>query len=169
MAGKRPTLKCHGCGNIFKASEVVSYCRKGTITPYNYCQDCLIEAQWYEKFVETVCRIFHLQAPGPRINREHKVLKEKGYTEQTITECLQYVYDIKKIQPKVATLYFVNPEMIDEMNRYKRINEVKTQIMTTAIKDTKFTEYIVPIREAAARKKETINPDDYLDYFNSEE
>ena len=166
----RKTLKCFKCKKVFNSSELVSYCKEGTETPHNYCPKCLEEIQWYEKYINTVCRIFHLLAPGPRINKEHKLLIEKGYTDRTITECLEYIYDIKKaIKPTVATLYFVNADSINEMMEYKRNTHQNPDAIVSAMTKMTFKEYIVPIKEAQPRKKEIINPDDYLDYFNGDD
>ena len=155
---------CHLCKEKFKREDLIDYARAGAMTAYSYCPKCLAIVQQKEWFEREICKIFSIKAPGPQINTERKRLIDKyGYTDQTIIDCLHYVYDVKKIKQEKVTLYFVTPTMIDEMMRYKRTLAAEGRNLAQAIQKASFKEYVVPVREATPRQKELLNPDDYFD------
>lgn len=158
------TKKCFKCGQIFRREELIDYARAGATTLHSFCPTCLELEQIKERFDNEVCKIFGIKKPGTQINTERKRLIDTyGYTDQTILDCLHYVYDVKKIPPKKATLYFVTPTMVDEMMKYKRTLATEGRSLAQAMQSSSFTEYVVPVREATPRQKQLLNPDDYFD------
>ena len=156
---------CHMCRQQFKREELIDYARAGSKTSYSFCPACLKKEQEKEWFYNEICKIFGVKAPGPQINAEHKRIQDTyGYTDQTIIDCLHYVYEIEKIPQKKVTLYFVNPTMIEKMMKYKRMLAAEGNSFAQAIKETTQREsIIVKVREATPRKPEILNPDEFLD------
>lgn len=102
-------------------------------------------------------------SPGPRIWRERKKLLQLGYTDNVICECLDYIYNIKKLPKLVESLCLINSRLIEEMKAYKKRQEIKGFMLANAISQTNIQETIVPIRENIKEKKKTaLNPDDWL-------
>ena len=157
------TKQCYKCKEQFRKEELVDYCTARAKTLHSYCPKCLREVQEYEWFSNEICKIFGVKMPGPQINTERKKLKETyGYTDQTIIDCLKYVYEVEKIKQEKVTLYFVNTTMMEKMMKYKRMQKNEGNSLAQAM-HSNFTEYIVPIREAKPREPELLNPDDFLD------
>lgn len=151
---------CYGCKEKFRKEELIEYQPLGSKTPHNYCKKCLQEKQERERFSNAVCMIFGIKAPGPRIWTERKRLRETyGYTDQIIIDCLDYIYYILKKQKVAESLYLITPGLVADMQRYKKQQAEKlAQAMNTEVK-----EYIVPVKENTTVKKETWNPDEWLD------
>lgn len=159
----KDTLICYMCKETFLKTEMVQYCSNKAKIAHWYCLKCLEEKQAKEKFSDQVCKIFGLKGPGPRIWTERKRLIDKyGYTDQILIDCLDYIYNVEHKKKLSESLYLINPTMVDKMMRYKRQkNEVGTSLVQ-AMK-TEIREYVVPIRPPKERKKEKLNPDDFLD------
>ena len=163
---KSDIINCYKCHYSFRAEELVSYCTITSKVAHKYCPKCLEWVQADERFRMEVCRIFGLKGPsvGAQINNEReKLMTEYGYTMDTIIECLRYVYDIKKIKPKKATLYFVTPSMIDEMMKYKRIQTAEGNSLAQAMNVTTITEHIVPQKKEVKETKPEFNFDSFFD------
>ena len=160
----KPTLVCSKCHDTFRREEMVKYASINCKTALWYCPKCLQEKQENEWFINEICRIFGVKSPGGRIYKERLELKEKyGYTDKTIIECLEYVYNVEKLKKDSVSLYFVKPDMIEKMMKYKRSLAAEGNSFAQAMKEATYTEYVVPIREATERKNEFLNPDDYFD------
>jgi len=158
----RATKMCHTCKQTFRAEEIVSYASPKSNTFYNYCPKCLEEKQAKDRFVAKVCGIFGLKAPGPRIWTERKRLIDTyGYTDDTIVDCLDYIYNVEHKKKLSESLCLVNPPMVEKMKKYKSKEEYNAQKLIDAMK-TKIQTYVVPIREND-EKKNAINLDDWLE------
>ena len=154
------TKQCYGCKQPFRKTELVDYAAPGTKTMHSYCPKCLEEKHQREDFSNKVCQIFGIKSPGPIIWTQRKKLMETyGYTDNTIIDCLDYLYNIKNMKKLSETLVLVTPKSVNEMMEYKK-NKVG-QIVRAAQMETK--EYVVPIRERPKKKKIDWNPDDWLD------
>ena len=155
----RLTKQCHSCKQEFRKTELVDYATPGTKTMYSYCSKCLEEKHKREAFAKKVCMIFGLKSPGPRIWTERKRLIDTyGYTDDTIVDCLDYIYNIEHKKKLVESICLVNPSTINKMINYK---QTKVRQMTQAL-GTETKEYVVPIKEKIVQKDEW-NPDDWLD------
>ena len=155
----RLTKQCHSCKQEFRKTELVDYATPGTKTMYSYCPKCLEEKHKREAFAKKVCMIFGLKSPGPRIWTERKRLIDTyGYTDDTIVDCLDYIYNIEHKKKLVESICLVNPTTINKMINYK---QTKARQMTQAL-GTETKEYVVPIKEKIIQKDEW-NPDDWLD------
>ena len=99
---------------------MVNYATPRAKTSYWYCKKCYDEKMAQEDFSNKVCSIFGIKTPGPRIWTERKRLIDTyGYTDETIVNCLDYIYNVLKKPKKVETIYLVNPAMVDEMMRFR--------------------------------------------------
>jgi hypothetical protein len=97
----RPTHKCHVCKEVFRNEDMVSYTGPKAKTSYWYCKKCYNEKIEQEKFANKVCTIFGIKTPGPRIWTERKRLIDTyGYSDETIVDCLDYIYNVLKKQKK---------------------------------------------------------------------
>ena len=157
------TRKCHDCGQDFRKEEIIQYSTYSGKTKYNLCRDCYEKRIARENFSNKVCQIFGIKAPGPRIWKERQRLQEKfGFTDGSIVDCLDYIYNVEHETNIKETLYLVTPVTMAKMMQYKRTQAAKAELLGQAAKqETK--EYIVPIEEKEERKKQILNPDDFLD------
>ena len=158
------TKKCHGCGESFLRDQLIDYASPGAKTLYSYCQKCYKEKIAKDKFSEKVCLIFGLKNPGPRIWKDRKLIQEKyGYTDDTIVDCLDYIYNVKKLKKLSESLCLVTPTNIEQMMQYKRQQEYNNNKIISAMK-TETCEHIVNIKENTSSNKTEWNPDDWIDY-----
>ena len=160
----RPTHKCHICKEVFRNEEMINYATPRSKTSYWYCKKCYNDKMAQEEFANKVCSIFGIKTPGPRIWTERKRLIDTyGYTDETIVNCLDYIYNVLKKPKKVETIYLVNPTMVDEMMRYRRNQHTESLNLVRAIQQTEYKEYIVSIQESKNKKKEILDSDEWLD------
>lgn len=160
--GVRVTHKCHDCKEVFRTSEMINYTSLGSKTSYWYCQKCYKEKIAREEFSQKICYIFGIKAPGPKIWTERKRIKDMyGYTDDTIVDCLDYVYNIEKTQKKSPTLFFVNPTTIEKMKQYQRKEKTKNMNLAQAMQQETH-EYLVPIKENNTSQKKIYDPDEWL-------
>ena len=160
----RPTHKCHTCKEVFRNEEMVNYATPRSKTSYWYCKKCYNEKMAQEEFSNKVCSIFGIKTPGPRIWTERKRLIDTyGYSDETIVNCLDYIYNVLKKPKKVETIYLVNPTMVDEMMQYRRNQHAGSLNLVRAIQQTEYKEYIVSIQEPKDKKKEILDSDEWLD------
>ncbi len=156
------TRKCAGCKQDIRKDEMIQYSTLSGKTTYWYCKDCYEEKLEREKFSTKVCQIFGIQTPGPRIWTERKRLKDKyGYTDGTIIDCLDYIYNVVKKDKLTESLALVNPRSVNNMKAWKAYKQASASGIAAAIANADTTEYIVPIKENIEKKKE-INLDDAL-------
>lgn len=156
----RTTKQCHSCKKQFKYSDLIDYASPGAKTMYSYCKDCLKEKQDRDAFSMKVCQIFGIKSPGPQIWTERKRLRDTyGYTDQTIIDCLDYIYGVEKKKKLTESLVLVKPSTIERMMKYKK---QKSAGIVQSLK-TEMIEHIVPIKENTTSKKNEWNPDDWLD------
>lgn len=159
-------MKCFECKQDFNKESLVSYTSPLSTTSHNYCKNCLLQRQSRDYFSMSVCRIFGIKAPGPRIWTERKRLIEKyGYTDETLIDCLNYLYNIEKKQKLRESLCLINPESINRMMQYKEKESDKWKNIAQAIQQ-KVIETPVTIKENDNKRWKTsysLNPDDWLD------
>lgn len=154
---------CYGCKQKFRKSELIDYAAPMTVTMHSYCPKCLVEKQQREAFSDKVCSIFGIKSPGPIIWTERKrLIKKYGYTDETIIDCLDYLYKVKKVRKLAESLYLVTPSSVNEMLKYKHSLEVENIQLAHAIADTEIREQIVSVKENIDNKDEELNPDDWL-------
>lgn len=150
------TRLCAGCKESFRKTELVEYFSPSGKTSAWYCPKCLQDKQARERFSNKVCQIFGIKAPGPVIWTQRKrLIKEYGYTDDAIIDCLDYIYNEKKIKKLSESLYFVKPEMMEEMRVWRSKKEATGGSLAAAIANTEMKEYIVPVRENNTEKKLT--------------
>ena len=156
------TRKCYGCGESFRKENMIEIFSISGKTSQWYCVKCANEKHVRDAFSDKVCQIFGLKTPGPRIWTERKRLQNTyGYTDDIIVDCLDYIYNVKKFRKLVESLALVKPSMVDEMMTYKKHQDYNNNKIITAM-DTEMKEYIVPLKKKIEKKKEQLNPDDYL-------
>lgn len=163
----RTTQKCFECKETFRKEELINYMPLTAKTSHYYCKKCLEEKLARERFSEKVCSIFGILKPGPRIWTERKRLKrEFGYTDDTIIDCLDYIYNVEKKAKIVETLYLVTPLMVERMRAWKKTEEYKAlRLMHAAQKASieNLQEHVVNVQKNKnINKEEKLNPDDFL-------
>lgn len=156
------TRKCTGCGEEFRKDEMIEYSSLSGKTCKWYCKSCYEEKLAREKFSNKICSIFGIKAPGPRIWTERKRLQNKyGYTDDTIIECLDYIYNVLKMDKLTDSLTLVNPRSMIKMQAWKSMQAGKASSIAASIANTQTVDYLVPVQENKNSKKE-INLDDAL-------
>ena len=159
----RKVKQCYECKVQFRREELIDYAAPGTKTMHSYCAKCLAEKHAREAFANKVCTIFGLKAPGPRIWKERERLQNNyGYTDQIIIDCLDYIYYVEKKKKLAESLCLVQPYMVEKMMRYKTTKEHEAANIARAAQ-TEVKEYIVPIKENTSIKKESWDPDEWLE------
>jgi len=159
----KETRVCHTCKLTFRVEEMVHYSTISGKTAYWLCRNCYNEKIAREKFSNSVCQIFGIKSPGPRIWGDRKKIQDKyGYTDQIIIDCLDYIYKVQNMKVLSESLCLVTPTNVEKMLQYKKRQLAKAELLATAAnQETK--EYVVPVKEIEDRKKEILNPDDFLD------
>lgn len=159
------TKKCFGCKISFTEDQLTFYTTATAQTGHWYCKNCLHDKLEREKFSTTVCTIFGLRTPGPRIWTERKRLIDKyGYTDNTIIKCLNYLYNVEKKKKLADSLCLVNPTNVDKSIRWEKEQQYNANKLLSAVeKMGNANEQAVQIKEHLNEKKE-LNPDEWLDF-----
>ena len=156
------TRKCAGCKQDIRKEEMVEYFSPSGKTSHWFCPACLKEKQERERFSNKVCEIFGIQSPGPIIWTQRKRLQDTyGYTDDAIIDCLDYIYNVVKLDKLSESLVLVNPRNMNNMKAWRADRQARAGSIAAAIANTPLHEYIVPIKENKTKKKE-INLDDAL-------
>lgn len=160
----RKLLQCHDCKQLFPRDELINYATLTSKTSYNYCKDCYEKKIMREKFRQTVCTIFGLKDPGPRIwNERNRIIEKYGYTDDIIIDCLVYLYNVLQKKHVSESIYLVTPLNVEKMKQYKRYLERAGKQFIRAIDTTPVIEKKVLVRENdESRKKVNWNIDDWL-------
>ena len=159
------TRVCFQCKQSFLKDEMHEYASARAKQLHWYCEKCYQEKIARENFSDVVCKIFGIKMPGPRIWTERKRLIDTyGYTDQTIIDCLNYLYNIKHTKKLAESLYLVNPTNVEEMLSYKRAKSFEAAILAKAMQ-TETKEYIVPTQKKKNDNKNIIeyDLDEWLD------
>lgn len=159
----KSTLKCYGCKETFRREELLSYTPINAKISHNYCPKCYEEKLAREKFSQTVCKIFGLKAPGPRIWAERERLRNTyGYTDETICDCLQYVYEVNKTKKLSESLCLVTPTNVEKMMKMKRNQEFKKNAIDEAMR-TEYNVKYIDVRENEDDEEIVLeDPNDFL-------
>lgn len=156
------TRKCAGCGESIRKDEMIQYASPSGKTLQWYCKPCYEEKLARERFSKKVCAIFQLQSPGPMIWTQRKNLRNKyGYTDDAIVDCLEYIYEIKKVAKLAESLGLVTPYNMSEMKKWRAQQRALGGRLLAANNITEVEEKIVSIPESKSAKKE-ISLDDGL-------
>lgn len=121
-------VKCAECGVAVEKNETVRYKNK------NYHSLCLVERQERDELHETICELFKLKSPGPRVFTQIKRFKEEGLSYVGIKQALLYFYEVKgnSTTSEKAGLGIV-PYVYKDANYYfSRIEKKKEQIAASA-------------------------------------
>lgn len=114
------TRKCAECKQDIRKEEMLQYASPTGKTLLWYCKECYEEKLARERFSNKVCQIFQLKSPGPVIWTQRKRLREKyGYTDDAIVDCLEFLYDVKKVNKLAETLGLVNPRNMEATRAWK--------------------------------------------------
>ena len=158
----KKTLKCFKCKQDILREELVAYASPNAQILHNYCPKCLAEKHANDLFRTKVFLIFGEHANWPRINKERKRLIDTyGYTDDIITDCLDYLYNVKKMKKLSSSLALVNPRSVEEMKKYKRDQAAQAGIVAAAA-SVEIREYSAPIQENKEKPKEQWNFEDWL-------
>ncbi len=158
----KKTLKCYKCKEDTLREEIVAYASPNAKVLHNYCPKCLAEKQANDLFKLKVFLIFGKQANWSRINKDrNRLIDTYGYTDNIITDCLDYLYNVKKLKVLSSSLALVTPKNVEEMKKYKREETSKAGVVTAAAA-VKIKEYSAPIQENKSKPKEQWNFEDWL-------
>ena len=161
------TKQCFGCKQQFLKTELVNYASLRATQLHSYCPKCLEEKKIKDNFVDAVCQIFNLKAPGPRIWTERKrIIDTYGYTDQTIIDCLQYLYNEKKLKKLSESLCLVTPKNVEDMMKYKRQKSFEATKLSMAFVQSLTSETKprrVRLKDTTQKKlDDNWNPDDFF-------
>lgn len=108
--------------------------------------------------------IFGIKSPGPRIWKERqRIIDTYGYTDDTIIECLDYIYNVEKKKKYVESLCLVTPSMMEKMMRYKKQQDRQAWTVANAFAAAdKIKVHIVPGKQKEEQLKDW-DPNDFLD------
>ena len=121
------TKQCYECKQQFRREELVDYASPKAKITHSYCRACLEKKQARDNFSAKVSEIFGIKSPGPRIWTERKRLFETyGYTDDTIIDCLDYLYKVEKYKKFVESIALVTPTTVERAQRYKKKKEQET-------------------------------------------
>lgn len=158
------TKKCFSCKEEFRKEELIDYAGPRAKNMQSYCKTCLKEKQARDNFSEKVCIIFGIKMPGPRIWTERKRLIDTfGYTDDTIIDCLEYIYNVKNYKKLAESLCLVKPEMVDEMMRYKKSQDNAGGKFVNAVTKKIGETWHMSVQKEKKKVSKIINIDDYLD------
>lgn len=151
-----PSLTCVNCHQKFSRKEIVNFNGK------NLCFECHKEASEKNAFDIFICQLFGLKKPGPKIYSQRKNLLERGYSLNAIRQTLDYLFNIKGLSKKEATIgiLLTNPEYFDEAKEYYRKENQNIENWSIAAQEQAAAKrFIVPIRESVKEQKK-INLDE---------
>lgn len=163
----RTTKQCHTCKEQFLKSDLVDYASPHATVAYSYCPKCLAEKKARDVFSATVCNIFGLKAPGPRIWTERKrIIDTYGYSDQTIIDCLKYLYEIKGMKKLSESLCLITPVNIEKMLKYKKRQDFEATKISSAFVES-MNSTVQPRRIRVKENTSTLlkddwNPDDFF-------
>lgn len=156
------TRKCFGCKQDIRKDEMIQYSSLSGKTSHWYCKDCYEEKMAREKFQNKVCQIFGLKSPGPRIWTERKRLRDNfGYTDDAIVDCLDYIYNVKRMNKLAESLALVTPRSMMEMKKWRSEENSKASNIVAAMVNTVTTEETI-VTPQPKKQKRKINLDDAL-------
>ena len=114
--------RCWKCHDNFRKDELIDYCAPGYKTYHSYCKKCLKEQQDFDALKLKIVSIFgNDQKLWPRIMRDRKrIIIKYGYTDNTISDCLDYLYNVLKLKVLSKSLCLVTPTNVEKMKQYKR-------------------------------------------------
>lgn len=114
--------RCWKCHDNFRKDELIDYCAPGYKTYHSYCKKCLKEQQDFDALKLKIVSIFgNDQKLWPRIMKDRKrIIMQYGYTDNTISDCLDYLYNVLKLKVLSKSLCLVTPANVEKMKQYKR-------------------------------------------------
>lgn len=159
----RSIIKCCKCKQDFRVEELVKYASASAKVMKWYCPKCLQAKQERERFADMVCRIFGIETPGPRIWTERKrLINEYGYTDNTIIDCLDYIYNVKRFKVFSESLCVIKPSLVEEMLKWKRSEEYKANSIVYAMTHTNVETFLTPEKITNNDNKQHWNIEDFL-------
>ena len=158
------TRVCFSCKESFLKNDMVQYASVRAKQLHWYCKKCHQEKIAKDNFTDAVCKIFGIKMPGARIWTDRKRLIDTyGYSDQTIVDCLDYLYNIKKVKKLAESLCLITPVTVHEMLEYKKQKSFEIVYMAKAF-ETEMVEHIIPTPKRKKQiKKIEYDPDEWLD------
>ena len=160
---QRKTLKCYVCGETFRREEMTSYASPGRKVSHYYCKKCYEEKLEKDDLMQEVGRIFGENFNWPRFWKDRNRLRDEyGYTDDTIADCLRFLYEVKNVKKLSASLALVTPTNVEEMMKYKRSGEWRRNMFEEAM-NTQYKITYIDVRENTQKEVVLDNLDDFLD------
>ena len=76
-----------------------------------------------------------------------------GYTDDTIINCLEYLYEVKKVDKLAETLVLVNPQNVAKMKIWQAERRALGGSIIAAITQSQAKEHIIDIPEPVSKKE----------------
>lgn len=157
------TRVCSKCKQSFRKEEMIQYASLRAKKALWYCPQCYQERRERELFSDKVCEIFGLKSPGPRIWKERQRLRDTyGYTDNTIIDCLDYIYNVRKTKKLAESLVLVTPRSVEEMKQYKRSEKGKAGGFIAAMQVPTIVEEVTIEENTSSNKTEEVDWDALL-------
>ena len=155
--------RCWKCHDNFRKDELIDYCAPGYKTFHSYCKKCLKEQQDFDALKFKIVSIFgNDQKLWPRIMKDRKrLIIQYGYTDNTISDCLDYLYNVLKLKVLSKSLCLVTPTNVEKMKQYKRQQSAAAGQLAAAAA-IEIIEKPVSIRENIDEEQEE-NLDEWFD------
>ena len=155
--------RCWKCHDNFRKDELIDYCAPGYKTFHSYCRKCLKEQQDFDALKFKIVSIFgNDQKLWPRIMKDRKrLIIQYGYTDNTISDCLDYLYNVLKLKVLSKSLCLVTPTNVEKMKQYKRQQSAAAGQLAAAAA-IEIIEKPVSIRENIDEEQEE-NLDEWFD------
>lgn len=121
--------KCTVCKESLVGKETIHY--RGNY----YCKYCYDEKVNRDNFQKKVCEIFSLKKPGPVIWTQRKRLLEKGFTDDNIIKCLDYLYNVLGKKKISESLIYINSGTVGAaINYFKTKEKFEREILKAPVK-----------------------------------
>lgn len=159
------TRKCAGCKNDIKKTELKEYKSPSGKTTLYYCEKCYAEKMERLRFSDKVCQIFRIKSPGPQIWTERgRLISKYGFDDNTIINCLDFLYNIRHVKQLTESLYLVTPTAVEQMRQWERTRENKGSLLQTAFEQSKtIKEHVVKREKKEKTHEKSLNADDFLE------
>ena len=159
----RSVYKCFECKNSFNVNDMIQYASLKSNTMHRYCKDCYQKKLAREQFENAICEIFGVKSPGPMMWSQRKAIMNRyGYTDNTIIECLKFMYNVLHYEKIKPTLGLVTPFNVEKMMQYKKTQDYKNnQIAQSFINNINPETIRVHIKENV-QENNNFNIDEFL-------
>ena len=146
-------VKCSYCGTGVLKADAQRHKNK------NYHADCLESQLSKEELTASMCELFSLKAPGPRMYTQIKTFLDKDphYTYKGIKQALVYFYEVqKKPIDKANQGIGIVPYVYDSAQEYYNSITMRQERVATALSSSLSIESQEIVVKKQEKKKKTL-------------